>query len=399
MVKISLDLSPAGRRVASGGPGRRRPREFGDNPAPGDAGQRNPTMIPTRMRAVLLTGHGGYEQLEYRDDVAVPEPAVGEVLLRVRAAAINNTDINLRTGWYSKAVAEGAGAGNPAVRAADAGWTGEAPSFPRIQGADACGEIAAVGPGIDPARIGERVLVDPVLRPPGHAVSGQPRYFGSDCNGAFADYVAVPATNARRIASTLSDAELASFPCSYSAAENMLTRAAVVTGETVLVTGASGGVGSAAVQLARRRGAQVLAIASPQKAAAVGALGATRVLARDADLLGALGRESVDAVLDVVGGSPFAALLELLRRGGRYAVAGAISGPRVDLDLRTLYLKDLRLLGCTILEPEVFGNLVGYIERGEIRALVSAIYPLREIAAAQRDFLAKSHVGKIVLVP
>lgn len=356
-------------------------------------------MIPKRMRAVLLKGHGGLEQLEYCDGVAVPEPAPGEVLLRVRAAGVNNTDINLRTGWYSKAGAGGSGAGHPATGAEDAGWTGEALSFPRIQGADACGEIAAVGPGVDPARIGERVVVDPMLRPQGRAELGQTRYFGSDCNGAFADYVAVPAANARRIVSPLSDAELASFPCSYSAAENMLTRARVVAGETVLVTGASGGVGSAAVQLAGRRGARVLAMASPAKAAAISALGAARVLDRDADLLATLGRESVDAVVDVVGGRQFPALLELLRRGGRYAVAGAISGPRVELDLRTLYLKDLRLLGCTILEPEVFGNLVGYIERGEIRALVSATYPMREIAAAQRDFLAKSHVGKIVLVP
>ncbi len=356
-------------------------------------------MIPKRMQAVLLTGHGGFEQLEYRDDVAVPKPAPGEVLLRVRAAGVNNTDINLRTGWYSKAVAEGSDARHPAARSDDAGWTGEALSFPRIQGADACGEIAAVGPGVDPARIGERVLVDPMLRPPDPSDLGRTRYFGSDCNGAFADYVAVPSANARRIASALSDAELASFPCSYSAAENMLTRARVAAGDTVLVTGASGGVGSAAVQLARRRGARVLALASPAKAASIGALGAAQVLDRDADLLAALGRESIDAVVDVVGGRQFPVLLELLRRGGRYAVAGAISGPRVELDLRTLYLKDLRLLGCTILEPEVFNNLVGYIERGEIRALVSQTYPLRDIVAAQRDFLAKSHVGKIVLVP
>jgi NADPH:quinone reductase-like Zn-dependent oxidoreductase len=356
-------------------------------------------MIAKRMRAVLLNGHGGFEQLEYRDDVAVPEPAPGDVLVRVRAAGVNNTDINLRTGWYSKAVAGGSDAGPAVARPEDAGWTGEALSFPRIQGADACGEIAAVGPGVDPSRIGERVLIDPVLRPSGRADLGQTRYLGSDCNGAFADYVTAPAANARRIATALSDAELASFPCAYSAAENMLTRAGVVAGETVLVTGASGGVGTAAVQLARRRGARVVAVASPAKAGAISALGAVRVLARDADLLAALGRESVDAVVDVVGGRQFPGLLELLRRGGRYAVAGAISGPRVELDLRTLYLKDLRLLGCTIPEPEVFGNLVGYIERGEIRALVSATYPLREIAAAQRDFLAKSHVGKIVLVP
>jgi NADPH:quinone reductase-like Zn-dependent oxidoreductase len=351
------------------------------------------------MRAVLLLGHGGFEQLAYRDDVPVPSPAPGEVLLRVRAAGVNNTDINLRTGWYSKTVTEGSGAGHAAARAEDAGWSGDALAFPRIQGADACGEIAAVGAGIDARRVGERVLVDPMLRGAAPAALEATRYFGSDCNGAFAEYVALPAANARRIASPLSDAELASFPCSYSAAENMLTRAAVAAGETVLVTGASGGVGSAAVQLARRRGARVVALASPAKSAAVAALGAERVLGRDSALVAALGSESVDVVVDVVGGRQFPELLAVLRRGGRYAVAGAISGPVVELDLRTLYLKDLRLLGCTILDPGVFENLVGYIERGEIRAVVSATYPLAEIAAAQRDFLAKSHVGKIVLVP
>ncbi len=356
-------------------------------------------MLPRLMCAIWLKGHGGFEQLEYRDDVPVPRPAAGEVLLRVRAAGVNNTDINLRTGWYSKAVNEATGAGHATARAEDAGWTGSALAFPRIQGADACGEIVAVGAGVAAARVGERVLVDPMLRLPGCGSLAATRYFGSDCDGAFAEYVALPAGNARRIASPLSDAELASFPCSYSAAENLLTRAAVAAGETVLVTGASGGVGSAAVQLARRRGARVLALASPAKAAAVAALGAERVLDRDAALVAALGDESVDVVIDVVGGRQFPQLLAVLRRGGRYAVAGAIAGPVVELDLRTLYLKDLRLLGCTILEPGVFDRLVAYIERGELRAVVSATYPLAEIAAAQRDFLAKAHVGKIVLVP
>jgi NADPH:quinone reductase-like Zn-dependent oxidoreductase len=357
-----------------------------------------PAGIPDRMRAVLLRGHGGLEQLEYRDDVPVPVPAPGQVLLRVRAAAVNNTDINLRSGWYSKSVVEASGVDHPSARTADAGWTGEALSFPRIQGADACGEIVAVGAGVSRGRIGERVVVDPVLRPADGTV-GRALYFGSDCDGAFAEYCAVPARNARRVASSLTDAELASFPCSYSAAENMLARAAVASGDTVLVTGASGGVGSAAVQLARRRGARVVAIAGPAKAAAVGALGAARVLGRDADLIVDPGRESVDVVIDVVGGPQFPQLLEVLRAGGRYAVAGAISGPVVELDLRTLYLKDLRLLGCTIPGPELFDSLIGYVERGEIRPVVAATFPLGEIAAAQREFLAKGHVGKIVLLP
>jgi NADPH:quinone reductase-like Zn-dependent oxidoreductase len=153
------------------------------------------------------------------------------------------------------------------------------------------------------------------------------------------------------------------------------------------------------VQLARRRRARVIALVGEGKAAAVKSLGADRVLARAANLQTELGAESVDVVVDVVGGPQFAALLEVLRREGRYAVAGAIAGPRVDLDLRTLYLKDLRLIGCTNLEPQVFANLIDYIERGDVKPVVRAVYPLGEIAAAQTAFLSKAQVGKIVLVP
>ncbi len=123
------------------------------------------------------------------------------------------------------------------------------------------------------------------------------------------------------------------------------------------------------------------------------------MLERDTPPLAALGRESVDAVVDVVGGGQFAELLDLLRRGGRYAAAGAIGGPTVDLDLRTLYLKDLRLLGCTVLDDGVFANLVGYIERGEVKPLVASVHPLKDIVAAQQEFLLKRHTGKIVLIP
>jgi len=343
----------------------------------------------TKMQAVLLKGQGGFEQLEVRDDVPVPHPAPNEVLIRVGAAGVNNTDINTRTGWYSRAVND----------ASDSGWTGAAPHFPRIQGADACGRIVAVGAGVEPARVGERVLVEPVFRIPGEPNRYRGIYFGSERDGAFAQFACAPAAHAHAISSALSDVELASFPCSYAAAENMLTRLNLQAGETVLVTGASGGVGSAAVQLGKRRGATVVALASASKAAAVASLGASRVLERDTPLLQALGRESVDAVVDVVGGGAFGELLEVLRRGGRYAVAGAIGGPTVALDLRTLYLKDLRLIGCTVLDHGVFADLVGYIERGEIKPLVSSVFPLKDIVAAQQEFLLKRHTGKIVLIP
>jgi NADPH:quinone reductase-like Zn-dependent oxidoreductase len=352
-------------------------------------------LLPTTMRAVLLCGHGGLEKLEYRDDVPVPRPAAGEVLVRIGAAAVNNTDVNTRIGWYSKAVTGATAGGAPQTQAQDSAWGGGGMQFPRIQGADGCGHIVAVGSDVERGRVGERVIIDPLLRP---AIPSAPsQYFGSDRDGAFAEFATVPASNACRISSALSDVQLASFPCSYAAAENMLARTGLTAGETVLITGASGGVGSAAVQLGHRREARVIALASPAKAPLVGALGAARVLARDADLVAELGRESVDAVIDVTGGRQFPQLLEVLRRGGRYAAAGAIAGPLVELDLRTLYLKDLRLLGCTVYEPRLFRDLLGYIERGEIRPVVSATHALRDIAAAQSEFLRKSHIGKIVL--
>ena len=353
--------------------------------------------IPATMRAVLLTGHGGYDRLELRDDVPVPLPGAGDVLIRIGAAGVNNTDINTRIGWYSKAVAEAtdAGAASGIAGAEDDGWSGAAFQFPRIQGADACGRIVAVGADVDPVRIGERVLVMPNL--PGNN-RYDIRYFGSEVDGAFADYACVPSANACAINSALSDAELASFPCAYATAENILTRIGLRSGERVLITGASGGVGSAAVQLAKRRGAEVVAMAGSAKAEAVHDLGADHVIPREADLKALFEPEHFDAAVDIVGGTQFGAILNVLKRGGRYGVSGAISGPIVELDLRTLYLKDLALFGCTVLEPQVFPNLIGYIERGEIQPVVAATYPLFDIVAAQEAFLTKLHVGKIVLV-
>ena len=349
--------------------------------------------LPVTMRAVVLTGFGGFDQLHVRDDVRVPVPGPGEVLVAVSGAGVNNTDINTRIGWYSKAV-EGATADGGAAGFAEAladGWSGAQFAFPRIQGADAAGRVIAVGAGVPAERIGQRVLVEPVFRDP----DGTVRYFGSECDGGFAQFATVPAAHAHIIQSDLSDAELASFPCSYSAAENMVGRARVTAGERVLVTGASGGVGTAAVQLAARRGAIVTALAGAAKHEAVAALGAQVVLDRDA----ALDDDAFDVVIDVVGGSGFPGLLRALRPFGRYATAGAIAGPLVELDLRTLYLKDQTLHGCTVLDRDVFPNLVGYIERGEVRPVVCATLPLALIEAAQLMFLEKHHVGKIVLLP
>jgi len=354
------------------------------------------------MAAVLLTAHGGFEALQYRDDVAVPLPRADEVLIKVAAAGINNTDINTRIGWYSKKVGSdtnsGAAAGFDEVDDADASWSGVALEFPRIQGADCCGVIVAVGTEVDPYRVGERVIVRNMLRSYVDYRPFECWTFGSECDGAFAQYTRAPARETWRVDCDWSDAELASIPCAYSTAENMLQRAAVGS-ERVLVTGASGGVGSAAVQLAKRRGAHVTALASAAKLDDLSALGADVVIDRNADLAAVIGSQRIDVVVDLVAGAAWPALLEVLKRGGRYVTAGAIAGPLVELDVRTLYLKDLTLIGCTFQQDSVFENLVGYIERGEIRPLVAATFPLRDITAAQQQFLDKGFVGKLVLIP
>jgi NADPH:quinone reductase-like Zn-dependent oxidoreductase len=345
------------------------------------------TDLPVKMRGVWLIGHGDMDKLDIRQDIPVPIPGPRDVLIRVTAAGVNNTDINTRVAWYSKK--EGA--------SEDASWSGQPLKFPRIQGADVCGHIIAVGREISSDRIGERVLIEPCIREANGKILEQPWYFGSECDGAFAEYTVVAARHAYKIDSELSDIELASFPCSYSTAENLLTRADVKPGERVLVTGASGGVGSAAIQLAKARGVFIWAVTSPTKSDALHELGADETISREKNLIEVPGSNSMDVVIDLVAGDKWPQYLEVLRPGGRYAVAGAIAGPLVELDVRTLYLKDLSLFGCTVLEPEVFKNLINRIEQGTIKPVVAQSFALEEIRDAQTLFLKKQHVGKIVL--
>ncbi|RYH07383.1 alcohol dehydrogenase [Tropicimonas sp. IMCC6043] len=348
------------------------------------------------MNAVVTTGTGGYDRLEFRT-VPIPSPGPGEVLLRVLAAGLNNTDINTRLGWYSASVTGGTADIEEADDRPDGGWSAPTP-FPLIQGTDCCGEVVETGPRGNVGLIGRRVLVRPCMR-----VDGFGRldtiWMGSDFDGAFAQYVKVPEAEIFAVTCNWSDAELASIPCAYGTAENMIDRAGVGPGHRVLVPGASGGVGSALVQLVRRRGAEVIAITSATKRDAVAGIGADHVLTREDDPLSVLGAESVDVVIDNVAGPGFATMLKLLRRGGRFASSGAIAGSVVPLDLRDMYLKDLTLIGCTAWDEQVFPNLISYIEKREIRPLLADTYPLDRIADAQRDFLKKTHIGKIVLIP
>ncbi|MGI9288724.1 MAG: alcohol dehydrogenase family protein [Pseudomonadales bacterium] len=364
----------------------------------------NTVTIPETMRAVVLTGHGGMDKLEYREDYPTPKPGPGEVLVKVHACGLNNTDINTRTAWYSKGVAEHTtGAAYTLAEEQDATWGGAMLSFPRIQGADVVGTVAALGPGSDASLLGKRVLIDTWLRDWDDPLNvDKCGYFGSECDGGFAQYTKIDQRHIHPVDCTLSDAELATFATAYITAENMLNRANVAASDVVLIPGASGGVGSALIQLAIRRGATTLAMCGDAKRDAVAAIGPHAVLPRTPDnlktaLREATGRAAVDVVADVVGGPIWPKLIDTLGRGGRYTCAGAIAGPVVELDLRTFYLRDLTFTGATIVPPGVFGDLVGYIERGEIKPLLAQSYPLERLRDAQQAFIDKRHVGNIVV--
>jgi len=359
--------------------------------------------LPTVMRAALLRGNGGPEMLEVRNDVAVPQPNQGEVLIRVAACGVNNTDINTRVGWYSKSVTSGtSGEGFTDSQTDDATWGLGGLAFPRIQGADICGIVVSAHDGEGVELVGRRVMVDPWIRdahdPADRSLAG---YLGSEHDGGFAEYCAIPARNVHPVDTDLSDIELATFACSWSTAEHMLQRVELRAGQSIAIPGASGGVGSALVQLAKRRGAAVTAIAGTTKLDAVRALGPDHVVARETrDLVDAVIEANggpLDVVADIVGGADFVGWLEGLRRGGRYVTSGAIAGPVVELDLRTLYLNDLELYGATVYGPQVFADLVGRIERGEVHPVVGGTYPLERIGEAQAAFVEKRHTGNLVV--
>lgn len=358
--------------------------------------------LPTTMHAMVTMGHGDLDQLVWHTDWPRPDPDADQVLIRVGACGLNNTDVNTRSGWYSKAVTSATtGDGFAEVNEDDPSWGGAPLAFPRIQGADICGEIVAVGANVDPGRVGERVITDSWLRAPDDLESKEKTgYFGSECDGGFAQYAVTPARNALAVNSPLSDAELATFSCSYSTAEGMLSRANVTANDTVLVPGASGGVGGALVQLAKRRGARVIAMASAAKHSDVAALGPDLILDRAPEnLRAALGDEKISVIADVVGGPYWTTLIDVLERGGRYTCSGAIAGPMVDLDLRTLYLRDLTFTGSTVIDLTVMPNLIKYIEAGDIKPALAATYPLAQLREAQTAFVAKQHTGNIVVVP
>lgn len=343
--------------------------------------------VPDRMAAVVLTRHGGPEALEVRSDVPTPAIAADEVLVAVAAAGMNNTDVWSREGSY----------GTSGDAEAVGGWRGVPLTFPRVQGGDIAGTIVRVGERVDASRLGERVLVDGALYDGAGDDANAVGLLGSERDGGFAQFVAVAADRAHQVGtSPLSDVELAALPIAYGTAIGMLERVGLSPGERVLVTGASGGVGLALVQLARARGCEVVAVTTAAKREQVEAAGAHRVLLRDSDPVAALDAP-VHVVADVVGGPDLPGWIDSLTEGGRLVTAGAIAGPIVELDIRRLYLHSRRIIGSAMWTPAHFAQLVAEARKGTFRPVIAGTFPLAEIGAAQEAFARKHFVGKFVL--
>ncbi len=342
------------------------------------------TNLPDQMTAAVTVGHGAPDKIELHSDWPRPEPGHGQVLVRISAAAVNNTDLWTRRGAY----------GSPEDPDAVAGWRGVPLEFPRIQGGDIAGVVAAVGEGVDDSLVGRRVIVDPATR---YDEAGYPASIvGSEVDGGFAQFHVSPSERVHDVdGSPLSDTQLACLPIAYATALGMIEAAGCSAGERILVTGASGGVGLAAVQILAGRGCMAIAYTSDGKEEAVTEAGAAQVLTRGISPLAAV--PPVDAVLDVVGGPELGELIDRLRTGGRLAMAGAIAGPIVEIDLRRIYLRHRRLIGSTMHNRQTFSGVVELARRGAVAPLVADTYRLDQIRAAQERFEEKDFVGKLVV--
>ncbi len=364
--------------------------------------------IPDTMIAAVTRGTGGYEKLQIRE-VPTPKIRCGEVLVKVLAASVNNTDINTRLGWYSDKVQKSTTqlAVQANKRGQDTeqldGWNSNT-VFPLIQGTDCCGIVVKVADSSAENLVGKRVIIRPCIRlkdPPNWSTS---IWMGSDFNGSFANFISISIKDTFPVLSHLTDAELASIPCACGTAENMLIKAGVTSKHHILVTGGSGGVGTALIKLAKIRGAKVTAVSSGEKVNLVKELGCNEVINRSipeaifSEQIKEM-RNSFDVVADTVGGPWLSKLFDTIHPGGKYVCSGAIAGPIVNLDLRKLYLKDITAIGSTSWIDESFSRIVNLIESKQIEPLVHKSFSLTDIVKAQKLFVEKKPFGKIILIP
>jgi len=340
------------------------------------------------MRAALFDEFGGPEVLRIAE-VPLPEPSAGEVLLRVRAASLNHLDIWVRRGLPMEI------------------------TMPHIGGSDVAGEVASLGKGVKGVKVGARVVVNPSLscgkcewcKAGEEPLCVDYKIIGEHVNGGFAEYVTVPAANLFPIPDSYSFEQAAAAPLVFLTAwRGLMTRGRLKKGESVLVTGASGGVSTAAIQIAKHAGATVYALTTGENMARVKELGADVVYDRAQEdwskrLFAETGKRGVDVVLDSVGEKLWQANVRSLARGGRLVVYGATTGYRAELDLRVVFWKQLEVIGTTMSNKSEFEEVMRLVFSGALSLVIDTTYKLEQIREAHARLENGQQFGKIVMTP
>jgi NADPH:quinone reductase-like Zn-dependent oxidoreductase len=338
------------------------------------------------MKAAVTQEIGGSEVIRFVD-VPDPEPGPGEVRIRVRATSLNHLDI-----WVRRGLPGG-------------------PTFPHIGGADAAGEVDAVGAGVDRALVGTRVSVNPALGYGWYDAAGDRgvpplRMIGEHVNGGLAELCVVPVENAVPLPDGVPfETAAATGVAGVSAWHALFGRGGLRAGETVLITGASGGVATLAIQMAKMASARVLAVTSgADNVRRVGELGADKVYDRlDPDFARAVwadtGKRGADLVLDSVGAAMWAFNVKSLAVRGRLVTYGASGGPLAETDLRPVFWKELSIVGATMGTPAEFRTVVRLVAEGRVRPVIHEVLPLAEARRAHEELERGDVFGKLVLLP
>ncbi len=340
------------------------------------------------MKAVYFHEHGDLDVLQY-GDLPTPQPGPGEVLVRLRAAALNRLDLWVRNGW-------------PGIRL----------TYPHILGADGAGEVAAVGEGVTQWQVGQRVVINPNIG------CGKCEYclagldnmcvhwqlLGENRAGTYAEYVVVPEANLLALPDEVSYAQAAAAALVFQTAwHSLITRGHLRPGEHVLIVGASGGVNTASIQIAKLAGCTVYVVGSnARKLALAEELGADVLIDRSQvedwarEVYRLTGKRGVDVVVDNVG-TTFPLSFKAARKGGRILTVGNTGGPKFQIDNRYIFGKHLSVIGSTMSPKRDFATVMKLVFAGKLRPVIDRTYPLAEARAAQARLEQGEQLGKIVL--
>ena len=340
------------------------------------------------MKAILLHKHGGPEVLEY-GDFPEPQPAPGEVLVRLEAAALNRLDLWVRTGW-------------PGIKL----------EYPHIPGADGAGRVAALGSGVSGWQVGDRVVINsnlgcgvcPACLAGHDNLCRDWHLLGETVRGTYAEYVSIPAGNLYPLPAGF-DAHIAAAAALvyHTAWHSLITRGGLRPGESVLIVGASGGVNTASIQIARLAGAEVYVVgSSPEKLALAEAMGAHHLIDRSKDenwpkaIYTLTSKRGVDVVVDNVG-TTFPLSFRAAAKGGRILTVGNSGGPKFEIDNRFIFGKHLSLLGSSMGSKADFAAVMSLVMAGKLKVARDLTFPLREAHLAQERLEKGLQLGKITL--